>query len=161
LEIYIDVGSVVWKENEYGIQSAAPISQNLLTKANPKYMSGLIGNKSGNPSHLSNSSCAIDTMWYAVKDRIGLNLSEMVFIDFGCGTGLAILAAMIQPFKKVIGVELDSVSADMCRKNVQTFESNKPELILSRSTEIQTKDICDFEYSKDAAVLLYMYEPLW
>jgi precorrin-6B methylase 2 len=93
-----------------------------------------------------------------LKDIIGLNLSKMVFIDFGCGTGLAILAAMTKPFDKVIGVEVDCVSADMCRKNVKSFESKKPELILSKSTEIHTKDMCDFEYPKDSEILLYMYE---
>jgi cyclopropane fatty-acyl-phospholipid synthase-like methyltransferase len=97
-------------------------------------------------------------MWSGLKDIIGFNLSKMVFIDFGCGTGLAILAAMTKPFDKVIGVEVDSVSADMCRKNVTSFESNKPELILSKSTEIHTKDMCDFEYPKDSEILLYMYE---
>jgi hypothetical protein len=81
--IYTDVGSVVWRENEYGIQPASLSSQNLLIKANPKFVSGLIGNKSGNPSHLSSSSYAIDAMWSDLKDKLGFNLSTMVFIDFG------------------------------------------------------------------------------
>lgn len=65
---------------------------------------------------------------------------------------------MTKPFDKVIGVEVDSVSADMCRKNVKTFESKKPGLILCKTTEIHTKDISAFKYPKDSEILLYMYE---
>lgn len=67
----------------------------------------------------------------------------------------------MQPFQKVIGVELDSISADMCRKNVTTFKQNKPELILSTNTEIYTANMINFEYPKDASIVMYMYEPLW
>jgi predicted RNA methylase len=96
-------------------------------------------------------------MWSALKDKINFNLSTMVFVDFGCGTGLAILAAMMQPFHKVIGVELDSVSTDMCRENVKTFKENKHELILSTNTEIYTENMSNFKFAKDATMVLYMY----
>jgi hypothetical protein len=67
----------------------------------------------------------------------------------------------MQPFQKIIGVELDSISADMCRKNAETFKQNKPELILSINTEIYTENMINFKYPKDASIVMYMYEPLW
>jgi predicted RNA methylase len=67
----------------------------------------------------------------------------------------------MMPFDKIIGVELDSVSAEMCRVNVKTLQEKKPELILSEGTEIHTMNMSDFEYPKDTAIVLYMYEPLW
>ncbi len=149
-----------------------------------KRVTGLLGNASGNPAHLSISSSALQQMWKYLhsKKKFGFSFSDSVFVDFGCGTGLAVLSAMTQPFKQVVGVELNSKTADIARKNVTKFHTQASGTlpVLCSDAHVECKDMADFDFETvgcdpeqstdpDAQqhpdikplIVLYMYEPLW
>lgn len=98
------------------------------------------------------------------------SMTNSVFIDFGCGTGLAVLSALTYPFLEVVGVELDETSASLAQKHVDKFR--KSSLLRCTNVKILCKDMSNLEFSSIGctetnklnvlpAIILYMYEPLW
>jgi hypothetical protein len=49
------------------------------------------------------------------------SVSELSFVDLGCGRGRALLMASELPFREVIGVELDPAHCVVARQNVEAY----------------------------------------
>ena len=109
-------------------------------------------------------------------------MSDATFIDFGCGTGLALLSAMTQPFQHVIGIELDKHSSEVATDNVIKFKNSSQGVKLSKcyNVSIACSDMQDFVFKTVStptlttlfssnpspahhvsSIVLYLYEPLW
>jgi hypothetical protein len=72
-----------------------------------------------------------------------------VFIDFGSGLGRAVYqAALLYPFKRVIGVELSEQLNVIARRNL---ESNRDRL-RCRCVELVTSDVLNYEIPDDVTV---------
>jgi SAM-dependent methyltransferase len=139
----IDAGTLVWRPIES--------SGNVLKSTNKpaKCVTGLIGNASGNHAHLSLASLSIEMMWSALQKNVpGFSYQNSVFIDFGCGTGLVVLAAMTHPFRRVIGVELDGPTSELGCKNVKKFASG-PQAAMIRCADVRVEhvDMADFDFA--------------
>lgn len=143
--------------------------------------SGFFSNTSGNPAHLPISSVAITQMWAALECA-EVSLPEATFIDFGkssfntkqtkpnnttytyegCGTGFALLSAMMKPLRAVIGVDLHKKSTVLAKRNVHAFAEHNGSIVKCRNVTVSCEDMATFtNYPTDGATILYMYEPLW
>ena len=155
----MDTGRLVWNEEKLNGKGA---------------VTGILNNSSGNHRHLSIASLALDKMWNFL-DKNDISIANSIFVDFGCGTGLAVLSALTYPFLQVIGVELDEKSADIAQNNVDSFKK-KSKLLRCADVKILCQDMCNLEFSsigtetKDnkkklnsslPTIILYLYEPLW
>lgn len=79
-----------------------------------------------------------------------------VFADLGSGKGRVVLqAAMIYPFKRVIGVEIVEDLNAIARANV---ERNRARL-RARDVEIVTADVLEWELPEDLTIV-YLYNPV-
>ena len=152
-----DNGTLVWK-------SIAP-EGNSLDNGPAQRVTGILGNASGNPAHLTIASLALDKLWTALDSFPTFLYTETAFVDFGCGTGLTVVAALTRPFAEVTGVELHGGTAAIAQRNVDRFLVRDTHNILVRceSVAVRCMDMSDFDFASCAApaVLLYMYEPLW
>ena len=151
-----DTGNLVWdvQLKPYGNnEDSEPLTN----------VTGILSNSSGNFAHLSISSLALQKMWSVLTKRPGFSFKDSIFVDFGCGTGLAILSASTYPFKSVIGVEMDNTTATLAQKNIDIFK-NKSKLLQCKDVKILSQDMSGFEFSsigRMETIVLYMYEPLW
>ena len=157
----MDTGNLVWSKDKLSSYTSKQDS-NLIN------VTGLLNNSSGNIAHMSLSSLALQQMWTILATLPGFSFSESIFLDFGCGSGLVILSALMYPFFKVIGVELDKTSASIADANITSFKKNKPNLVCCKDVQILNQDMSSLEFSsigsrgvKLPTVILYMYEPLW
>ncbi|AQX03595.1 hypothetical protein BBD32_12735 [Elizabethkingia anophelis] len=78
---------------------------------------------------------------------------KSVFIDIGCGKGAAILLATRYHFKRYIGVELSSLLAKECERNIRKFIGKK---VIDFS--IYNCDASDYIIPDDVNVF-YFYNP--
>ena len=103
---------------------------------------------SGNPAHVSLASLSLQKLWNFLNTFGGFNVSDATFIDFGCGTGLALLSAMTQPFQHVIGIELDKHSSEVATDNVIKFKNSSQGAKLSKcyNVSIACSDMQDFVF---------------
>ena len=157
-----DTGKLVWdQEDKLNGNDSKLIS-----------VTGILNNSSGNHRHLSIASLALEKMWFFLSNHTDFNFADSIFVDFGCGTGLAVLAALTYPFQKVIGVELDKTSASIAQTNIDTFFNKKSKLTRCADVSILCQDMSIFEFSsigcttaKNSShlpvIIFYMYEPLW
>lgn len=76
---------------------------------------------------------------------------EDVFVDLGSGKGRVILLAAARNLKKVIGVELDKHTIDVCKKNLEVFRFKNTPL------EIINADVANFIPSEGS--VFFMYHP--
>jgi hypothetical protein len=178
----VDVGTIFWHKSPTtssspSINKAVSISDNSSPRNHPKSpptVTGMKGNKSGNPAHVSLASLSLQKLWCYLNHMNGLNLSTTIFIDFGSGTGLAVLSALTQPFQKVIGVEMDPRSNEMAKRNLDRFVCSKiaTSLIICNNVSLRCSNMLDFDFTslptssdssltKPFTAVLYMYEPLW
>jgi SAM-dependent methyltransferase len=51
----------------------------------------------------------------------GINIHNHLFIDYGCGKGKALILALKDGYKSVIGIELFPELSVVCRKNLENF----------------------------------------
>ncbi len=152
-----DVGSLVWQK--------LPSSGNEHNMKPAEHITGLLNNSSGNSAHLSIASSAVLKLWESLSKVPDFRFEDSVFVDFGCGTGFALLSAMTQPFNAVVGVELDRTSCHLAEKNIYDFRvsSTRSVPIKCNNDSVLHQDMSDFDYfpySKQT-IVLYMYEPLW
>lgn len=89
----------------------------------------------------------------AALERLAPSASD-VFVDFGCGKGLAVLVAAELPFGRVLGVELAEDWAEEARQNV---ERARPRLRCP-DVQIDTADVLEWEVPTDLSVV-YLYCP--
>lgn len=89
----------------------------------------------------------------AALERLSPGPSD-VFVDFGCGKGLAVLVAAELPFRQVLGVELAEDWAQEARENV---ERARPHL-RCQDVRIDAEDVLEWEIPTDLSVV-FLYCP--
>lgn len=88
----------------------------------------------------------------ALKQLPG-DLSQDVFVDFGCGKGRAVAVAARLRFKRVVGVELSPMLAAEAMRNLSGMRGRA-----ARSVEILCGDAAEIAIPPDATVL-YFFNP--
>jgi len=91
-----------------------------------------------------------------ILKNLAIDYQEYIFIDIGCGKGRALLMAMLYPFKRVVGVELASLTSNVARNNIDIMKTNA--LVRCSNVEVQCVDATDFEIPA-GNVVIYMYRP--
>ena len=151
-----DGGTLVWK-------NIAP-EGNALDGRPAQRVTGLLSNATGNPAHLTIASLALEKLWTVLDAQPTFRYDEATFVDFGCGTGLAVVAAMTRPFAEVKGVELHEGTAAIAQHNVDRFlAARRDTLVRCETFQVLCADMSDFDFKSctGPAVVLYLYEPLW
>lgn len=82
-------------------------------------------------------------------------ISGYSFVDIGCGKGRALLLAAEQPFRKVIGVELNEDLARTARRNVSHWSSMARPRVKIR---VMNTDAMEFRWPR-GPLLVYLYNP--
>ncbi|MHB1988225.1 MAG: methyltransferase domain-containing protein [Acidimicrobiales bacterium] len=78
-----------------------------------------------------------------------------VFVDLGCGMGRIVLqAAWRYPFRRIIGVELDSELAGIARMNIAQNTAR----LKCKAVEIIHADARRYDFPSDATIV-YLYNP--
>jgi len=160
----MDTGTLTWNEEK------------LIGQDDSKLVSvtGILNNSSGNHRHLSIASLALEKMWSFLESQKDISIANSIFVDFGCGTGLAVLSALTYPFLQVIGVELDKACASLAETNIKSFKQ-KSKLLRCNDVTILCQDMATLKFSSIGCteakvkklspilptIVLYMYEPLW
>lgn len=86
-------------------------------------------------------------------NKIEVDFSSTVFIDYGSGKGRIVCAASQYPFKKVMGIELSPELAASARQNIQRLTRSK-----AKQIEINTTDATTYELP-DEPLVLFFYNP--
>lgn len=55
--------------------------------------------------------------------RVGIDPSELTFIDYGSGKGRTLLLASDYPFRRIIGIEISRKLHEVAERNIQLYES--------------------------------------
>jgi SAM-dependent methyltransferase len=88
--------------------------------------------------------------WHALPRalrRIGVS-SQDTFVDFGCGKGRILHQAAKRPFRRVIGVEISPVLAQIADRNLAAGRSRHR----CRSVEVVVSDVADFSVPDDLTI---------
>ena len=88
-------------------------------------------------------------------DSLGIDFTQFVFIDLGCGKGKPLLVAASYPFRRLIGVDISPACIAVARRNLDRFG---PEKIDASRVELRVGDVEDFEFPGEPLVL-YLYNP--
>ena len=88
-------------------------------------------------------------------DGLGVDFSDYVFIDLGCGKGKPLMVAASYPFRRLIGVDVSPACVAAARRNLARYG---PERIAPARVELRTQDAEDFEFPGDPLVV-YLYNP--
>jgi len=88
-------------------------------------------------------------------DSLGVDFSELVFIDLGCGKGKPLLIAASYPFRRLIGVDVSPACIEVARRNIARYG---PERIDPSRVELLTLDVEDYEFPADP-LLIYLFNP--
>jgi len=91
-----------------------------------------------------------------VLNNLNISYEDYIFIDLGCGKGRAILAAMLFPFKKIIGVELIEFTSKIATDNVEILKKNK--LVKCTDIEICCQDAINFDIPNDN-ITFFLFMP--
>ena len=83
--------------------------------------------------------------------RFLIPTEEDVFVDLGCGKGRAVFLAAMQPFKKVIGIEINKKLYDVALKNAGTVRSRRAPL------QFIYADAADFDPKE--GTIFFMFNP--
>jgi SAM-dependent methyltransferase len=91
--------------------------------------------------------------WADTLPVVSGRIEAYSFVDVGAGKGRAILLAAEQPFRKVIGVELNPDLARIARQNVALhFDRSKTKI------RVIQEDAANFRWPR-APLLVYLYNP--
>ena len=88
-------------------------------------------------------------------DRADVYPSTTCFVDLGCGKGRVVLLAAQRPFRRVLGVEISAVLAEIARSNVDRF---RPAEALLAPVDILEADVTTVDLPEDD-LLLHLYHP--
>jgi hypothetical protein len=80
---------------------------------------------------------------------------EYVFVDIGCGKGLALLTASLFPYKRMVGIEWAERVARTARENLLKFSHSGQ---VCRSIEVLDGDATVYELPREPLVIL-LYNP--
>jgi SAM-dependent methyltransferase len=127
----------------------------------PNYLNGdstIIG------AHLPNAAPHYGTNWFVLKGVFGELIRKKLItpasahmIDFGCGSGRALMAAQYFGIAKVTGVEFSKMLCLRAEENLRKFmrrNMKKPDLVW----EVVHADACSFAIPQDAT-LFFLYNP--
>jgi len=78
------------------------------------------------------------------------------FVDFGSGKGKALLIAAMQPYTRVVGVEIDSGLSTVARRNIERFRYRRRSGII----ESETASVIDWKVPDDACII-FMQNPFF
>ncbi len=91
--------------------------------------------------------------WRETLPAVAGRIEAYTFVDVGCGKGRVLLLAAEQPFRKVIGVELNPELARIARRNVALrFERSKAKI------RVVQEDAANFDWPQ-TPLLVYLYNP--
>ena len=76
------------------------------------------------------------------------------FVDFGCGKGRVVHQAARRPFRRVIGVEISPVLAEIARTNLAARRHQHR----CRNVEIVVSDVMEFRVPDDLTIG-YLFHP--
>jgi hypothetical protein len=88
-------------------------------------------------------------------------ISSYTFIDIGAGKGRGLLVASEYPFRKVIGIELNSALAGIARANVAHWTRTRaadPTAAPLAPIQVLEQDVLDFDLPA-TPVLLFLFHP--
>jgi SAM-dependent methyltransferase len=83
----------------------------------------------------------------------GIDLSQLTFIDYGCGKGRALLLATHYPFRSIIGIEISQRLVDVAVQNVSIYPKHT-----SQSVLVEQADALVWEPPNEPT-LFYFYHP--
>jgi predicted RNA methylase len=98
------------------------------------------------------------SQWPAVSQALAElrpNDSE-VFVDFGAGKGKALVMAGRLPYRRVVGVEMDSELAGIARRNIARVQPR----LRAGLVECEIASALDWEFPDDASTV-FMYNPFF
>jgi hypothetical protein len=90
----------------------------------------------------------------AVMRHVKVREDVDVFVDFGAGKGRVVILAAMQPFRRVLGVEISPELSERARCNVHRARRH----LRCRDVEIITGDAADFACPGEATVL-HFFDP--
>lgn len=93
--------------------------------------------------------------WQASMQRTGHSVEEFTLVDIGCGKGRVLMLASEHPFRRVIGLELNTDIAEVARENLRRW-SEHPQAC--RDIDVHIGDVLEFA-PPPVPTLLYMYNP--
>jgi len=94
--------------------------------------------------------------WFRdLVDWLPIDYEDFVFVDFGAGKGRALVLASEFPFRKIVGVEFSPELAEVARRNVTAFRSDRQQC---DDFEVVCMDAVEYELP-DAPCVLYFYNP--
>jgi tRNA G46 methylase TrmB len=98
----------------------------------------------------------VTSPWYALPRALhDVGVSDRdTFIDFGCGKGVVVHQAAKRPFRRVIGVEISPVLAEIARTNLAARRHQHR----CRNVEIVTSDVTEYSVPDDLTIG-YLFEP--
>jgi len=88
-------------------------------------------------------------------DSLDVDVTQMVFVDYGSGAGRAVLMASTYPFREVVGIELAPWLHARAQANVRAFPA---EAVRAGAIRLVCANAAAFELPPDPAVL-YLYNP--
>ncbi len=91
--------------------------------------------------------------WAETLPAVSGRIEAYSFVDVGAGKGRALLLAAEQPFRKIVGVELNPELARIARRNVGlSYERSKAKI------RVVQDDFVNFHWPK-TPLLVYFYNP--
>ena len=84
----------------------------------------------------------------SVMQSIEVKPDEDVFLDYGCGKGRALVLAGLQPFRRIIGVEMSPELSGIARDNIERARNK----LICREYEVVTTDASRYEVPADVSV---------
>jgi len=82
-------------------------------------------------------------------------LEQYTFVDIGAGMGRATMVASQYPFRRVVGVELNTRLTEQARRNLEVWEGRPHSC---REVEIANCEVCDFDWPR-TPLAIYMFNP--
>jgi SAM-dependent methyltransferase len=94
--------------------------------------------------------------WYALPRALRyVGVSDRdTFVDFGCGKGIVVHQAAKRPFRRVIGVEISPVLAEIARANL----AGRTHQHRCQNVEIVVSDVTEFSVPDDLTIA-YLFHP--
>jgi hypothetical protein len=84
-----------------------------------------------------------------------IQFKDYVFVDLGCGKGLALLIASMFSFDRIVGVEWSSWLAEIARDNARKFRNRRRKC---RHIEVVVDDVRAFALP-ETPLVIYMFNP--
>ena len=92
----------------------------------------------------------------AAMGALPSDLTRLVFVDFGCGKGWAMLRAANYGFKRIIGVEFSPELIAIGQRNLQIYQVENRRLVRPTMHE---GDAAQFEIPDEPCVAEYFFNP--